>query len=97
MPVKVYKIKSEDSQKANQVTREDAFARNGYILRDSQSLGIDGDEKYLYIEGPENFFEEQEEKLTDFEELEGSDKKEIQELFEKDEENVASGVGSIFG
>lgn len=97
MPVKVYKIKSEDSQKANQVTREDAFARNGYILRDAQSLDIDGDEKYLYIEGPKDFFEEHEDKLSDFEELEGSDKKEIQELFEKDEENVASGVGSIFG
>ena len=98
MVVKVYKFETANFAKANEVLKDDAYARNGYLLRDGNSIGQDEKYYYLYVKGPEEFFAENEKKLEDVPGLEEiKDADDIIKKIEEEQENVASGVGAIFG
>ena len=75
------------------------FARNGYILRDAKSMGIDRNCSYLYIDGPDEFFAKNEEKLTKIEGLEktsGEEYEEIKNKIEAEAGGAEQGVGAVF-
>jgi len=95
--LKVFRISPEANAKVQAVLREDAFARNGYIYREGSTLGLETKDYYLYIEAPENFFKEQEEKLRidGVKEIKGEEFEKIKGEIEKEQENVATGI-SLF-
>lgn len=75
------------------------FKRNGYILREAKTLGIDKKVAYLFISAPDDFFERNEKILIDAgaKILTGKDYDEIKKKIEENENEVASGIGFIFG
>lgn len=95
--IKIYKVKPEANTKIQAVLSQDPFARNEYIYREGSSLGLDTKDYFLYINAPDNFLEENEEKLKieGVEEIEGEEFEEIKEKIEKEQENVATGL-SLF-
>jgi hypothetical protein len=98
MVVKVYRFKAENFPKANEVLKDDAYARNSYILRDGKAIGEDAKYYYLYVKSSEEFFTKNEKKLNDIPALEKVKKAEsIIKKIEEEEDNVAFGVGAIFG
>ena len=68
---KVYKVASDaQGTLKNTVLSQDAFARNGYTLKDSEILGIEGDKCFfLYINAEPEFFEQNKIKLEGVEEI----------------------------
>lgn len=95
--LKIYKVNKEANGKVQGFISKDAFARNGYIYREGKTLGIEGDEYYLYIEGEESFFKEQDESLSieGVQEMDGDDFEKVKEAIEKEQGDVASGI-SLF-
>ncbi|UCD21119.1 MAG: hypothetical protein JSW08_01060 [archaeon] len=74
------------------------FRKQGYALRDSKALNLEGDSSYLYIKGDESFFERNEKKLTEAgaKKIEGETYEKVKEKVEEQENSAASGFGSIF-
>lgn len=76
------------------------FARNGYTLRDAKSMDFEKNCSYLYVKGEEEFFEKNEKRLTDIENVEKIEGKEYEEVKAKIEEEASEaeeGIGAIFG
>jgi len=94
MTKKVYKVAGEAVQQVRQVLAADHFARNGYILQDAKSLGIESDGNVLFVEAEPSFFEEHEKELLieGVVLIEGEESDKAVEAIEKSQENVASGI-----
>ena len=75
------------------------FARNGYTLQNASSLGLEGGDYYLYIDADEDFWNQNQEKLKieGVTQLEGEEHEKVKQAFEKGKEDVAAGIGAIFG
>lgn len=75
------------------------FARNGYTLRDAKSMGIEKDCFYLYINGPDEFFTKNEERITKIEGVEkisGEEYDQVKNKIEAEAGGAEEGVGSVF-
>jgi hypothetical protein len=97
--IKVFKVSSEAHPKIQSTLRQDPFARANYIYRAASSLGVKGEEYYLYIKATDDkFFKENKESLDveGVEELKGKNFDEIKEKIEKEQEDVATGIGTFF-
>lgn len=107
---KVYRIEPSSLQNVKDVIEADdiveegekkinQFARQGYDLRDSQSLGFEEEGSYLYIKAGEDFFEENEGEinLEGVEELERDEKKKVIKKMKEEKDQAAKGMGAIFG
>ncbi len=81
-----------DEKKINQ------WKRRGYDLRDSESLGFQEEGSYLYVNAPEEFFEENEEEIKHegVKELKADEKQKVIKAIEEEKENAAQGMGTIF-
>ena len=109
--IRVYKISAQALKDAKKVleapeTKDDQgqmqinhFARNGYTLQNAASLGLDGEEYYLYIDADEQFWTQNQDKLKieGVNQLEGEEYEKTKQSFEKGKEDVAAGIGAIFG
>ena len=75
------------------------FARNGYILRGAQALGVEKDCFYLYIKAEGDFFKENESLILidGVKRIEGNKFEELKNKIESEEEAAAQGLGVIFG
>jgi len=106
---KVYKIKPKALKKAKKALEAEddlegekqhinQWKRQGFDLRDAESLGFQEEGSYLYVEGSEEFFEENEEEIDyeGVEELEGEEKEEVIQKIKEEKENAAQGMGTIF-
>lgn len=94
MVEKLFKVSSEALNEVKRILSQDAFARNGYTLREAKALGSKGKGHYLYIESNnEKFFKENPVKAEGVEEVKG--KKEFDEIkakLKEEEDSVAAGV-----
>lgn len=75
------------------------FKRNGYVLREAKSIGIEKRVSYLYISAPEDFFERNEKILVDngAKVLSGKEYDGVKIKIEESEAGAAGGLGLIFG
>jgi hypothetical protein len=75
------------------------FKKNGYILRDAKTLGIDKKCSYLYISGDDDFFGRNEKILIEngTKLMSGKESEEIQKKIDDLENQASSGLGFIFG
>ncbi len=109
--IRVYKISAEALKNVKKVLEaqetvdeqgnleKNEFARNGYTLQNARSLDLEGEEYYLYIDAPEDFWERNEKKLEieGVTRLEGEEYEKVKNAFEKGKEGVATGIGAMFG
>lgn len=74
------------------------FKRQGYLLRDAKSLGLEKACSYLYIDASEDFFERNEKTLLDAgaRELKGEELEKVKEKIKAGEEAAAKSIGAIF-
>ncbi len=75
------------------------WKRQGYNLRDANSLGMDKEGTYLHVEGNKEFFEENEEEinLEGVKEIKGEEKEKVINKIKKEQQKAAEGMGTIFG
>ncbi len=75
------------------------FKKQGYILREAKSLGVDKKASYLYIKAPEDFFQRNEQFLLDAgaKEVKGKDYEKILVTIEEQEAGASEGIGFVFG
>lgn len=94
----IFEVKSENVGKINDIIKDDLISRQSILTRDASSLGIDGDNFYLKIEGSKEGLKRAEELAKDqeFEKLNDKKAKEINEKILEQEDSAASGMGMIF-
>lgn len=100
--LKIYKIKPEAFATVTKVLEDpvnDAFRRNGYIMRESRSLGLEEKGYYLQVSGPDEFFKahEKEIMLPGVEITKGKEFEDAKRKIEEEESSAAAGMGAIFG
>ena len=79
----------------NILDREE-LKRVGYKFEAANTLGINKNGWYVIIKADESWFKKNKESLEGMEEVKGKEKEEVLNGFKKLEENVVSGIGSLF-
>ncbi len=109
--IRIYKISPEALKESKKILEaqenvdeqgkleKNEFARNGYTLQSATALGLEGDEYYLYIDAPEEFWKKNEEKLniSGVTKLENEEYEKVKAKFDEEKENAAAGIGNLFG
>lgn len=94
----VYRVLPKDSRRLEQVLKDDLVSRQSIVTRDARSLGARGEGTLVLIEGQERALRRAEELLAGVgEKLLGREAEEVHELFRREADDVASGVGFVFG
>ena len=98
MAYEIFEIKRDDESIIEEVKNDDLIMRQSIWTRDAKSLGMDGDNVFLKIEGDEKAIEKAKEIIGDKGKLLGGEEAEkINEKFVADEEKASEGMGFIFG
>lgn len=94
----VKKALEADDELDGEEKKINEWKRRGYDLRDSESLGFQEEGSYLYVNAPEEFFEQNEEEIEHegVKELEKNKKKEVIKAIKEEKESAAQGMGTIF-
>lgn len=78
--------------------RDDIVSRQSISTRDAKALGAPGAGTLILIEGSESALARAEELFRGLgERLADAEAKHVEELFKRESEDVASGVGFVFG
>ena len=91
----VFKFKGEDA-KMREIYQDDLVGRQTIIKRDAKSLGLDGKEVYMVVEGSSDAIERAKEIAGDFM-IEGEEAEKIYNRIKESEEEASFGMGAIFG
>ncbi len=91
----VFKFKGEDA-KIRKMYQDDVISRQSIVKRDAKSLGLEGNEIYLLIEGTEEAIEKARKIAGDME-IKGQDGEKIYRKIKESEEEASLGMGAIFG
>lgn len=94
----VFRILTKDSRKLEEILKDDIVSRQSISTRDARSLGAPGEGTLVLIEGSEKALHRADELLKGMgEKLHGREAEHVHELFRREAEDVASGVGFVFG
>ncbi len=94
----VFRVLPKDSQRLEQVLKDDIVSRQSIAARDARSLGAPGEGTLVLIEGQEKALHRAEELLKGVgEKLLGKEAEQVHELFRREADDVATGVGFVFG
>lgn len=94
----IFTIERQKIGKAEQVLKDDIISRQSIAIRDAIGIGINKEVRYILIEGAENAIKRAEELFKEIgikEETKSAE--EIYKKIKEQEDNVASGIGVIFG
>ncbi|ADD08723.1 hypothetical protein [Candidatus Aciduliprofundum boonei] len=91
----VFKFKGEDA-KMREMYQDDLVGRQTIIKRDAKSLGLDGKEVYIVVEGSSDAIERAKEIAEDFI-IKGEEAGKIYRKIKESEEEASFGMGAIFG
>lgn len=94
----VFRFEKEEESAVDEILDEDPISRLSITKRGSESLGLEGDDMVLVIEGEEEICKEAKEKIEEHAEEMGEEgEEEVLEAVEEEEEKSMKGFGSIFG
>jgi len=95
---RVFLVPGDKLDKTKELVAHDLFKRNGYELRNSEGLGLEGKNFYLYVDGDDEFWGNVKEMLDALElkELEGEELEKVSSKFKEQIGNSAMGVGALF-
>ncbi len=98
MAYAIFEIEKENEKIIDEIKKDDLVSRQSIWTRDAKSLGLEGENIYLKIEGDEKAIEKAKEIIGDKGKLlEGEEAVKINEKFVADEEKASEGMGFIFG
>ena len=94
----IFSIPPEKKSKADEILRDDVVSRQSIVIRDCNSLGMKDLGLLVMVEGDDNAVKRAMELFKDLGRvLEGEKAVDAYTRFRKESEDVASGVGLIFG
>ncbi|MGC8663547.1 MAG: hypothetical protein ACP5SF_03260 [Thermoplasmata archaeon] len=94
----IFRVKKSESQKIDELYRDDLVSRQSIIKRDGISLELKDDDIYVLVEGSEEALKKAKEIASKFSTvLEGKEFEEIYRKFKAQDEKSLEGLGSIFG
>jgi hypothetical protein len=96
MPFQVYRVKSADRAKMDEALNDDVLSRQSIIIRDARSFGDTGDGVLLFVEGAEAGIQRADAVLLPFAER-APNAADLHRKLKDEEDEAASGLGSIFG
>jgi hypothetical protein len=96
MPAQVYRIKTSDRARLETALTDDILSRQSLTLRDARHFGVPGEAIFLFVEGAEAGVARADKVLLEFAEH-APDAKTLLDLLKAEEDEAASGLGSIFG
>lgn len=98
LDVEIEKEQGEGIMEKAKAWKINEWKKNGYILREAKSLGIDKKVFYLYVDASEYFFERNEKDIIELgaKLLTGNDYENIKNKIEESEAGAAQGLGLIF-
>ncbi len=91
----VFKFNGEDAR-IREIYQDDTIGRQTIIKRDAKSLGLEGSEIYLVVEGAEEAIEKAR-KIAGEMEIKGQEGEDVYRKIKKSEEEASLGMGAIFG
>jgi hypothetical protein len=74
---------------------QDDFKTQGYVVQAAKSLGMEGDDLFLFVSAPIEFFLKYAEQLKEYPEVEGDPGKEIIEKIKAQEKSAQEGLGFV--
>ncbi|MFC2174854.1 hypothetical protein ACFLQ2_03200 [archaeon] len=94
MTIKIYKVDSAKVSAIRQATAADHWARNGYTMRSARGLGFDIDQYFLYVDAPDEFFDEHEAEvlIEGVSRVESNEFDNVSKAVKSEEESVATGI-----
>lgn len=94
----IFSVPPEKRSKADEVLRDDIVSRQSIIVRDCSALGLKDLGFLIMVEGDEGAVKRAKDLFKDVGKvLEGAQASDVYDRFRKESEDVASGVGLIFG
>jgi hypothetical protein len=94
----IFSVPPDKRSKADEILKDDIVSRQSIVLRDCSTLGLKDLGLLILIEGEETAVKRSQELFKDLaKRLEGAQAVDVYERFKKETDEVASGVGFIFG
>ena len=94
----IFSVPPEKRSKADEILRDDIISRQSIVMRDCSALGLKDLGFIIMIEGEEGAVKRAKDMFKEVGKvLEGTQAVDIYDRFRKESEDVASGVGLIFG
>ncbi len=94
----IVEVKPPDVPKADEVLRDDLVSRQSIAVRDGPVLGFPNRARLILIEGADAVLARAADLFKGFgTRLEGADAEAVWKAFKAQDEDVASGIGLIFG
>lgn len=95
---RVFRLPPNLSTKADLLFQDDIVGRQSISVRDAKSLGLEGNDRYVVIEGTEAALVRATELLKDAAPpLKPTEAESVYRRFQSQDEEAASGIGLIFG
>lgn len=95
---RIFRVEAKAAARIDLVLKDDLVSRQSISQRDAQALGAQGGGIIVLIEGSEPALHRSEELFKGIgERVPEAEAKHIYELFKRESEDVASGVGFVFG
>jgi len=97
--VELEKEQGKGNKEKAKAWKVNEFKKQGYILREAKTLGIDEKVSYLQINGDESFFNRNEKVLLNAgaKKIEGAEYEEIKSKIEEQEMGASESIGFVFG
>ncbi|MEW6070684.1 MAG: hypothetical protein AB1485_08710 [Candidatus Thermoplasmatota archaeon] len=94
----IFRVEKDKIAKINEVLKDELVSKQSIAIRDASVLGIEKKVRYVLVEGIENALKKAEELFKGIgEKEEEKDAVEIYRKIKEQEEQVAQGVGLVFG
>ncbi|MDP8011947.1 MAG: hypothetical protein ACP5F1_00950 [Thermoplasmata archaeon] len=94
----IFKVEKKDSQRVDELYKDDVVSRQSIIKRDGISLELKDDNIYVLVEGSEEAIKKAKQIASQFSKvLEGKELEDIYNRFKAQDEKSLEGMGSIFG
>ncbi len=94
----IFSMPPDKRTTADELLKDDVVSRQSIIIRDCSALGLKDLGILVLIEGEENAIKKAKELFKELGKLlEGDKATDVYERFKKESEDVASGVGLLFG
>lgn len=98
MSYAIFCVEKTQASKINKILRDDLISRQSILVRDATALNIEKDVRYVLIEGTEDALKKAEELFSETgKKIADEDAKTIYNKIKSEEQDVATGVGLIFG
>ena len=94
----IFEVKSPDVPKADEVLRDDLVSRQSIAVRDGAALGFPSRARLILIEGADGALARAADLFKGLgAKLEGAEAEAVRKAFKAQDEDVASGIGLLFG